>query len=107
MLANDHELKSGVLHVGEGPRTIDRAMEEHCRVIMETKGCSLYLAPAVLRFVVCLFGVDKVQLGWDSEITGVRNAVGVIFFCDPPNGEIIEQLRQRERDKIDSTRVKE
>jgi hypothetical protein len=24
-------------------------------------------------------------------------AVGSIFFCDPPNGEIIEQFRQMER----------
>ena len=32
-----------------------------------------------------------------DQDTGGRTAVGVIFFCDPPNGEIIEQLLQMER----------
>ena len=28
---------------------------------------------------------------------GGRSTAGTIFFCDPPNGEIIEQFRQMER----------
>jgi hypothetical protein len=98
VLASDPELKSGILRVGEGPGTISRQMGEHCRRMMETKGCSLYVAPAVLRFIVLLFGVDKVAITVDTaERIGGRTAVGVIFFSDPPNGEIIEQFRQIER----------
>jgi hypothetical protein len=33
-----------------------------------------------------------------SAETGGRSAAGVIFFCDPPNGEIVEQFRQLERE---------
>jgi hypothetical protein len=29
--------------------------------------------------------------------TGGRTTDGVLFFCDPPNGDIIEQFRQMER----------
>ncbi len=47
VLANDQELKSGILRAGEGSGTIDRAMGEHCRLMLETKGCSLYVAPAL------------------------------------------------------------
>jgi hypothetical protein len=99
VLASDPELKSGILRVGEGPGTISRQMGEHCRRMMETKGCSLYVAPAVLRFIVILYGADKVAITVDTaERTGGRTAVGVIFFSDPPNGEIIEQFRQMERE---------
>jgi len=99
VLANDHELKSGVLRVGEGPGTIDRKMGEHCRLMMETKGCSLYVAPALLRLVVSLYGMDKISVSVEmaEQDTGGRMTVGSIFFCDPPNGEIIEQFRQMER----------
>jgi hypothetical protein len=99
VLANDHELKSGVLRVGEGPGTIDRTMGEHCRAMMETKGCSLYVAPAVLRSIVVLYGVDKVCMTVETadQHTGGRTADGLMFFSDPPNGEIIEQFRQMER----------
>ena len=99
VLANDHELRSGVLRVGEGPGTIDRVMGEHGRVMLETKGCSLYVAPAVLRFNVALYGADKVSVSIDTaaQDTGVRATAGLIFFCDPPNGEILEQFRQMER----------
>jgi hypothetical protein len=99
VLANDHELKSGVLHVGEGPGTIDRKMGEHCRAMMETKGCSLYVAPAVLRSIVVLYGVDKVCMTVETadQRTGGRTADGLMFFSDPPNGEIVEQFRQMER----------
>ena len=100
VLANDPELKSGILRVGEGAGTITRQMGEQCRRMMETKGCSLYVAPAVLRFHVMLFGVDKVAVTVDTadQRTGRRTAAGVIFFSDPPNGEIIEQFRQIERE---------
>jgi hypothetical protein len=100
VLAKDHELKSGVLRVGRGPGTIDRAMGEHCRLLLETKGCSVYVAPAVLRSVVLLFGVDKAAMTVEAaeQHTGRRMTAGFLFFSDPPNGEIIEQLRQMERE---------
>jgi hypothetical protein len=100
VLANDHELKTGVLRVGEGPGTIDRKMGEHGRVMMETKGCSLYVAPALLRQIIALYGVDKVSITVETteRDTGRRVSGAVIFFCDPPNGEIVEQFRQMERD---------
>lgn len=99
VLANDPELKSGVLRVGEGPGTIDRARADHCRVVMKTRGCSLYVAPAVLRMHVCLYGSDKVSITLETaeQDTGVRNIAGTMFFCDPPNGEIIEQIREMVR----------
>jgi hypothetical protein len=100
VLANDHELKSGVLRVGEGPGTIDRKMGDHCRVMMETKGCSLYVAPAILRLIVVLYGVDKVSVTIETfdESKGGRRTAGILFLSDPPNGEIIEQFRQMERE---------
>ena len=99
VLANDHELKSGILRVGEGPGTIDRQMGDHCRLMMETKGCSLYVAPAVLRLIVALYGVDKVSFSVETfdQGTGVRRSAGILFFSDPPNCEIIEQFRQMAR----------
>jgi hypothetical protein len=99
VLVNDHKLKSGVLRVGEGPGTIDRLMGEHCRLMMETKGCSVYVAPAVVRSIVALFGVDMVSMTIEGaeQNTGGRRTAGLMFFCDPPNGEIIEQFRQIER----------
>ena len=99
VLANDSELKSGVLRVGEGPGTIDRRMGEHCRVMMETKGCSLYVAPALLRLIVVLYGDDKISVSIDyfDRGAGGRRSAGIIFFCDPPNGDIVEQFRQMER----------
>ena len=66
VLVNDHELKSGILHVGEGPGTISRVMGEHCRLMLKTKGCSVYVAPVVLRsYVVGLYGTDKVSMTVD------------------------------------------
>ena len=75
-------------------------MGEHCRQIMETKGCSLYVAPAVLRLNVVLYGVDKVSISVETaeRNTGGRLAAGLIFFSGPPNGEIVEQFRQMERE---------
>lgn len=100
VLASDHELKSGVLRVGEGPGTIDRRMAEHCRVMTETKGCSLYVAPAVLRSSIALYGSNKIVFTVEAaeQITGGRRQAGFIFFSDPPNAEIIEQFRQIERE---------
>ena len=100
VLANDQELKAGVLRVGEGPGTINRAMGEHCRQIMETKGCSLYVAAAVLRINVILYGLHQVSTSIEAaqRDTGGRLAAGTIFFYDPPNGEIVEQFRQMERE---------
>jgi hypothetical protein len=99
VVSNDQELKSGVLRVGEGPGTIDRLMGEHCRAMMETKGCSLYVAPVVVRSNVALYGVDKVSISIETFVQGAgnRGLVGIMFFSDPPNGEIIEQFRQMER----------
>jgi hypothetical protein len=99
VLSNDHELKSGVLRVGEGPGTVNRQLADHCRLMMETKGCSLYVAPVVFRAIVGLIGVDKVSMTVETadQNTGGRTVLGVILFSDPPNGEIIEQFRQMER----------
>jgi len=99
VLANDHELKSGIVRVGEGPGTIDRQMGKYCRMMMETKGSFLYLAPVVLRHVVGLYGTDKVSMTVETvdQDTGIRTFSGIMFFYDPPNGEIIEQFRQIER----------
>jgi hypothetical protein len=32
-----------------------------------------------------------------DQAKGGRRAAGIMFFCDPPNAEIIEQFRQMER----------
>ncbi len=100
VLANDPELRSGVLRVGEGPGTIERTMGEHCRLMMKTKGCSLYVAPAIVRSIVVFFGAEKVAVTVETAEpgTGGRLTPGAIFFCDPPNGDIIEQFRQMERE---------
>jgi hypothetical protein len=86
VLANDPELKSGVLRVGEGPGTIDRARADHCRVVMQTRGCSLYVAPAVLRMHVCLYGSDRVSITLETaeQDTGVRNIAGPCSFATRP-----------------------
>jgi hypothetical protein len=99
VVANDHELKSGVLRVGEGLGTIDRLMGDHCRLMMETKGCSLYVAPVVVRSNVALYGVDKVSISIETfdQGAGNRGIAGIMVFSDLPNAEIIEQFRQMER----------
>src|SRR5216683_1356177 len=100
VLVNDHDLRSGILHVGEGPGTISRSIGEHCRLMLATMRCSIYVAPVVLRsYAVGLFGTDKVSMSVDTvdQDTGARTYVGVMFFHDPPNGEIVEQFRQIER----------
>jgi hypothetical protein len=99
VLANDPELKSGILRVGEGPGTIDRFVGKHCRVMMETKNCSVYVAPAVFRGILLLYGVDKASITLESadQDAGGRRITGTMLFCDPPNGEIVEQFRQIER----------
>jgi len=99
VLTNDSELRSGVLRVGEGAGTIDRTMGNHCRLMIETKGCSLYVAPAVVRTIVTFYGTEKVGINiyTADENTASTAPRGVILFCDPPNGEIIEQFKQFER----------
>jgi hypothetical protein len=99
VLASDPELRSGVLRVGEGPGTIDRLMAGHCGIMMETKNCSLYVAPAVFRAIVTLIGANRVSISIEGvdEAAGGRRVPGGLYFSDPPNGEIIEQFRQIER----------
>ena len=100
VLTADQDLESGILRVGEGPGTIERALGEHCREMMKTKGCSLFVAPAVYRGVVAFIGADRVYISVEtaSDDTGGRRAAGIILFCDPPNGEIVGQFRQIERE---------
>jgi hypothetical protein len=99
VFANGHELKLGILRVGGGPGTIDRRLADLCRLMLETKGCSLYVAPAVLRLNLTLYGVDKVSISVETfdQDTGSRKLESIMFFSDPPNGEIVEQFRQFER----------
>ncbi len=100
VFANDHELRSGVLHVGEGPGTVHRVLAEHCRLMMATKGCSVYVAPAVLQSVVVFYGPDKVSMSVQARepATGGARSVGSLFFCDPPNGDIVHELWDMERE---------
>jgi hypothetical protein len=99
VLTKDYELKSGILRVGEGLGTIDRLTGDHCRVMMATKNCSLYVAPAVFRGILALYGVDKASITLEAadQDAGGRRILGTLMFSDPPNGEIVEQLRQIER----------
>jgi hypothetical protein len=99
VFASDRDLKSGILKFGEGPGTIDRLMGNHCRQLMQTQGCSLYVAPVVFRGIVGLYGVDRASITIETfnQSAGGRRVAGTLMFCDPPNGEIIEQLRQIER----------
>jgi hypothetical protein len=64
--------------------------------MIATKGCSLYVAPVVFRAVVGLSGADKASISFETfdQDIGSRRIAGVMLFCDPPNGEIVEQLRQ-------------
>jgi hypothetical protein len=99
VLENDQALKAGVLRVGEGPGTIDRLNGAHCRAMMGTENCSLYIAPAVFRAIVALCGTDKASITLemvDQDATG-RATLGTLLFSDPPNREIIERFRQIER----------
>ena len=100
VLANDHDLKSGILRIGKGPGTINRNLADHCRQMLETKGCSLFVAPVVLPHYVALFGTDKACMSVETsdQDTGARRVTGLMFFYDPPNGEIVEQFRQLERE---------
>jgi hypothetical protein len=99
VLANDPELRSGILRVGTGPGTIDQLNGDHCRAILETKNCSLYVAPAVFRAIIALCGPSKVSFTLETveQGAGGRANLGTLLFSDPPNGEIVEQFRQIER----------
>lgn len=96
VLANDHEMKSGILRVGEGPGSVSRVIGEHCRWMLGTNGCFLYMAPVIMQAVVGLYGRDKAGLSFDTldPVDGKRKSAGVMTFSDPPDGEIIEQFRQ-------------
>jgi hypothetical protein len=67
--------------------------------MLGTKGCFLYVAPVMMRAVVGLYGPDKAGFCFETidPVEGERTMAGVMMFSDPPNGEIIEQLRQLER----------
>ena len=99
VIAKDHELQLGILSVGEGPAAIGKQLAEHCRKMLGSKGCSVYVAPAFVRQYIGLFGTDKACTSVDTfdQDTGARAVAGMMFFYDPPNGEIIEQFRQIER----------
>jgi hypothetical protein len=99
VLANDPQLRSGILRVGTGPGTIDQLNGDHCRVMLATKNCALYVAPAVFRAILALCGVNKVSITIETveQGAGGRANLGTLLFSDPPNGEIIEQFRQVER----------
>lgn len=100
VLANDHELQSGILRVGEGPGTVDKSMGEHCRMTLEMPRCSIYVAPVFIRIIgIVFYGADKVSTSVETvdRETGGRSPLGIMYFHDPPNGEIIEQFRQLER----------
>ena len=100
VLANNHELQSGILRIGEGPGTVDKTVGEHCRMMLETPRCSVDVAPVFMRtLAIGLYGEDKVSMSVETvdRETGDRSLLGVMYFHDPPNGEIIEQFRQIER----------
>lgn len=96
VFASDRDAQSGILRVGTGPGTINRSVAEHCRMMIETKGCSVFVAPVIMRNYLALWGADKASISVDTvdRETGARTVLGVIFFHDPPNGEIIEQFRE-------------
>jgi len=100
LLAKDQELRSGVLRVGEGPGYVDKSMGEHCRLMMTVKGCSLFVAPALVQSTIILYGSEKTAKTVETiaEDRTSRTIAGVLFFCEPPNGEIIEQFRHIERE---------
>jgi hypothetical protein len=99
-LAKDQELRSGALRVGEGLGCIDKAMGAHCHQILTMRGCSLFVAPALVQSTIILYGSYKAAMTVETVAhdAGTRTIAGVLFFCEPPNGEIIEQFRQLERE---------
>src|SRR5262245_18363126 len=74
-------------------------MGEDCRLMLETKRCSLFVAPAVVQNPDMMFGTNKVGTSFDATEarTGRRAIAGISLFCDPPNPEIVEQFRPIER----------
>jgi len=69
-------------------------------MMLETPRCSVYVAPVFMRaFAIVFYGADKVSMSVETvdRETGYRSLLGVMYFHDPPNGEIIEQFRQIER----------
>ena len=43
-------------------------------------------------------GQGSISLETVDQGAGGRRIAGGLFFCDPPNGEIVEQFRQMERE---------
>ena len=96
----DEYLQKGTLRTGEGPGTIPNAAVEHCRTMLLRSGCSLYVAPVVFPGDIALFGTQDAVITFrrfDAE-SGLVKIAGVFFFSDPPNGGIIEDLKQIVRD---------
>ena len=100
LFSESSELKSGTLKVGNGPDKVWGFIAEHCRQMVTRKKCSVYVAPAIVQNDVFLYGSDKAGLTlkrFDSERGILQLAYG-FFFSDPPNSEIIEELRLIIRD---------
>ncbi len=98
-IESNHELKSGILRIGQGLGTVDRIIGDHCQRLLQTKGASVYLAPAVFQGIIGLYGTEEASMSVETVEPGAggRRINGALIFHDPPNGEIIEQLRQLER----------
>jgi hypothetical protein len=69
----------------------------HCRLMMSTQGCSLFVAPAVIRNSVPLLGSDNVTITVDADDARGRTTLGTLLFWSPPNRDAIERFRQIER----------
>ena len=66
---------------------------------LEMPRCSIYIAPVLIRIIgVVFYGSDKVSMSVETvdRETGGRSPLGIMYFHDPPNGEIIEQFREIE-----------
>ena len=100
IIENNHELRSGILRVGQGPGTIDRLQGELCQRMLQIKGGSVFVAPVVFRAIIGLYGTQEASITFETagSDSGGRRIDGVMVFHDPPNGEIIEQFRQIERE---------
>src|SRR5215472_4314829 len=66
VFANDHELRSGILRTGEGPGRTNKATAEHCRLMLKTPRCFVYVAPAIVRNFVGLYGADRASMSVDT-----------------------------------------
>jgi hypothetical protein len=96
IFARSADLKSGILRVGDGPEMIWGLIAEHCRLMTGRKQCSAYLAPAIVQNDIFLFGTGMaaITLRRFDPGSGVLQQAYGFFFSDPPNSEIIEELRR-------------